>query len=77
VKETLSKTRATKSNLNAIVQSKGSLIPLDRFKVSPKKVSPKRRSPIKVGVKKNGTKKLNGAFVSDISGLKVFKRSGR
>lgn len=77
IKSTLDKTRASKSNLSAIVRSRGNLIPLDRFKVSPKKVAPKRKSPIKIGVKKDGVKPLKGAFVSDISGIKVFKRQGK
>lgn len=74
VKETLSKTRATKTSLEAIVRSRGNLIPLDRFKVSPKKVQPKRKTPIKIAVKKGGTKPTLKAFVADINGIKVFKR---
>lgn len=77
IKETLEKTKASKTNLSAIVKSRGSLIPLDRFKVTPRKVTPKRKTPIKIGVKKDGTKSLKGAFVGDISGIKIFKRSGR
>ncbi|MGG3448634.1 phage tail protein [Domibacillus aminovorans] len=77
IKSTLEKTRASKTSLNAIVRSRGSLIPLDRFKVSPRKVTPKRKASIKIGVKKNGMKTLSGAFVADINGLKVFRREGR
>lgn len=77
VKETLIKTKASRQNLNAIVRSRGNLIPLDRFKVSPKKPAPKRKAPIKVGVKKNGVKPISGAFVADISGVKVFQRQGK
>lgn len=77
IKETLEKSKSTRTNLSAIVKSRGNLIPLDRFKVSPRKVTPKRKTPIKIGVKKNGTKNLKGAFVGDIHGIKVFKRVGR
>lgn len=76
VKQTLTKTRANRSTLSAIVESSGQLIPLDRFKVSPKTPQPKRKKPIKVAVKKNGMKTLLGAFVGDIHGNKVFKREG-
>ncbi|PAQ15067.1 hypothetical protein CD798_08470 [Bacillaceae bacterium SAOS 7] len=77
IKDTLEKTRSTKSSLSAVVGSKGNLVPLDRFKVSPRKVSPKRKTPIKVGVKKNGMKPLGSAFVGDISGIKVIKRRNK
>lgn len=75
IKTTLSKTRASRSNLSAIVRSRGEPIPLDRFKVSPKTVQPKRKKPIKVGVKKDGLKEVLGAFVADISGIKIFERT--
>ncbi|MBM7580012.1 phage tail protein [Jeotgalibacillus terrae] len=77
IKETLSKTRASRTNMNAIVSSRGNLIPLDRFKVTPKNPSPKRKAPIRVGVKKGGKKTLLGAFVADINGNKVFRRQGK
>lgn len=77
IKETLEKTRASRTNINAMVKSRGELLPLDRFKVSPRKVSPKRKTPIKVGIKKSGMKTLTGGFVGDIHGIKVFKRSTR
>ncbi|WP_106494888.1 phage tail protein [Lentibacillus sp. Marseille-P4043] len=73
---TLTKTRATKSALRAKVQSSGELIPLDRFKVSPKTVNPKRKSPIKIAVKKSSVSAVMGAFVADINGRKVFQRTG-
>ena len=75
VGSTLNVTRATRSSLGAEVRSKGSPIPLDRFKVSPKTVNPNRKSPIKVAVKRDGLKKVLGAFVLDINGKKVFERT--
>ncbi|MEN8702495.1 phage tail protein [Bacillus infantis] len=77
IKQTLSKTRASRQDLHAIVKSKGELLPLDRFKVSPRSVQPKRKKPIKVAVKKEGLKPLLGAFVGEIHGTKVFKRVGK
>jgi len=77
VGSTLKVTKASRSSLGAEVRSKGELIPLDRFKVSPKTVNPKRKSPIKVAVKRDGLKKVLGAFVLDINGKKVFERTGK
>lgn len=77
VKSTLEKTRASKANMEAIVRSTGTLLPLDRFRVSPRKVTPKRKAPIKAGVKKGGMKPVKGAFVGDIHGIKVFRRQGK
>lgn len=74
IKSTLEKTKASKANMSAIVRSRGELIPLDRFKVSPRKVTPKRKTPIKVSVKKGGMKPTLKAFVGDIHGIKIFKR---
>jgi hypothetical protein len=74
VKATLSKTRASRANLSAIVRSQGEVVPLDRFKVSPKTPQPKRKKPIKVAVKKTGLKPLLRAFVVDLHGIKVFRR---
>ncbi|ECD6517303.1 hypothetical protein E2329_22820 [Salmonella enterica subsp. enterica] len=77
IKATLSKTKATKSSMQAIVESQGGLVPLDKFQVSPKTVQPLRKKPIKVGVKKNARKEVKGAFVADISGKKVFTRTDK
>ena len=74
IKATLSKTKASRSSLSGIVKSRGELIPLDRFKVSPRSVQPKRKKPIKIAVKKGSMKDAIGAFVAEINGTKVFKR---
>lgn len=75
IKPTITRTRAKRSDVNAVLKSSGPVVPLDRFKVSPKTVNPKRKSPIKVAVKKGAAKPLEGAFNADINGVKVFKRS--
>ncbi len=77
INETLTKTKASKISLKAEVRSSGALIPLDKFKVSPKTVNPKRKSQIKIGVKKDGLKIVMGAFVADINGKKVFQRESK
>lgn len=77
VQDTLKKIRASRGSLAAGVHSKGGVIGLDKFKVSPKTVNPRRKTPIRVGVKKGGMKSAGGAFVADISGAKVFKRRGK
>lgn len=77
INETLSVTKASKMSLVAQVKSSGALIPLDKFKVSPKTVNPKRKGQIKIGVKKDGLKTVMGAFVADINGKKVFQRESK
>jgi hypothetical protein len=77
IKATLTKTKATRSKLSAEVRSDGNVIPLDRFKVSPKTIKPNRKKPIKVAVKKGGVKPVLGAFVADVSGIKVFERTSK
>lgn len=77
VQSTLVVTRATLSNLGSEVRSKGNLIALDKFKVSPKTINPRRKSPVKVAVKKSGSKPLPGAFMAEINGPKLFKRTGK
>lgn len=77
INQTITKVKANRSSLTATVYSKGSPIPLDRFKISPKTVQPKRKKPIKVGVKKGGLKTTVGAFVAEINGIKVFQREGK
>ncbi|WP_227521995.1 phage tail protein [Bacillus solitudinis] len=76
ISPTLKVFRASRASLGASVQSKGGVIPLERFKISPKTINPKRKTPIKAAVKKGGAKSLGSGFVADISGPKVFKRTG-
>lgn len=75
ISSTLKKINANRGSLKAEVRSSGALIPLDRFKVSPKTVNPKRKSQLKIGVKKDGLKTIMGAFVADINGKKIFQRT--
>lgn len=77
VNATLTKIRASRGSLSAGVLSKGHLIGLDKFKISPKTVNPKRKTPITAAVKKSGGGKLGSAFPADINGMKIFRRSGK
>ncbi|GEN83625.1 hypothetical protein SLU01_19370 [Sporosarcina luteola] len=74
INATLSKIRATRGSLSSGVVSKGSLIGLDKFKVSPRTINPNRKTPLTVAVKKSGGSKVPGAFMADISGPKLFMR---
>ncbi|PKL00063.1 MAG: hypothetical protein CVV56_08085 [Tenericutes bacterium HGW-Tenericutes-1] len=68
--------KASKSNLKALVISKGSKLGLEKYKVSPTQPKPgKAPKVLKVAVKKDGLKPIEGAFVADIHGIKIFKRT--
>lgn len=77
IKKSLNSVKASPSKLTAEVRSKGKLVGLDKFKVSPKTVNPKRKSQLKIAVKKNGVKQIMGAFIANLNGTKVFKRDGK
>lgn len=76
IADTLDIRRANVSNLSAHVISKGKVIGLDKFKVSPKTANPKRKAQLKIAVKKEATKQILGAFILNLHGVKVFTRSG-
>ena len=78
VKDTLNVTKSTKATLKAEVRSSGKVIGLDHFKVTPKTVQPRRKKQLKIAVsKKAGMKQIMGAFISNLNGVKVFKREGK
>ena len=77
IKNTLVKRTANPNSLSATLRSKGRVLGLDHFKLSPKTVQPKRKKPIKVAVKKNGLKTLPGAFVANVNGPIVFVRTSK
>lgn len=77
IKKSLNSVRASPNKLVAQVTSKGKLMGLDKFKVTPKTVNPKRKSQLKIAVKKDGVKQIMGAFVASIHGTKIFKREGK
>lgn len=76
VGSTIKIVNANKGSLRAIVQSTGERLPLIKFRVSPS--SPRPKNPpkvLKVEVKRGGLKALVGAFVANVNGNKVFKRT--
>ncbi len=78
VNATINITKASKSSLGAVVKSVGERIPLIKFKVSPSNARSKNKPKVlKVSVKKGGLKELVGAFVADVNGNKVFKRTSK
>lgn len=78
VRDTIKVTKANRKSLGAVVSSTGGHIPLIKFKVSPKTARPKKQPKIlKAAVKKDGLKEVIGAFVANVNGDKVFKRTSR
>lgn len=76
VNSTISITKASSGRLGAIVKSKGARMPLIKFNVRPKNPRPKNPPKVlRVEVKKGGLKELVGAFVANVSGNKIFKRT--
>lgn len=76
INSTITISKASSGNLNASVRSSGERIPLIKFKVSPSSPRPKKPPKVlRVEVKKGGLKDLIGAFVANVNGNKVFKRT--
>ena len=73
--ETFTIRKASRNNLTARAKSKGGVIGLEKYKVTPSKARPGHPPRVlKVAVKRDGMKELTGAFVADINGMKVFTR---
>lgn len=76
INSTINITKSNRGSLRAVVKSSGERIPLIKFKVSPSQPRPKNPPKVlRVEVKKGGLKDLVGAFVANINGNKVFKRT--
>jgi len=76
VRETFAVNKASKGRLTASVYSQAGSLPLDKFKFSPKQPRPKNPQILKVAAKKTGMKELRHAFVANVSGTKIFERTG-
>ncbi|MCD5324773.1 MULTISPECIES: phage tail protein [Pontibacillus] len=78
IKETMNVKRANYNSLSASIITRGNLIGLDHFKVSPSE--PRHHTPprsLKAGVEKGSLKKIPGAFVANAgNGNFVFQRQG-
>lgn len=70
---------ATPSDLSAMVVSRGNLIALTKFRVTPNKPQPKRRREIIVRVKRGAGGPIKKAFVARMKSghVGVFKRAGK
>ena len=63
-RQSLSITKATAANLQGIVQSRGSTIPLAGFRVAPSRVTSKRpKGGLSVSVRRGGGGKIGNAFI--------------
>lgn len=79
VTSTIKINKASPSDLSAMVLSRGNLIALTRFRVTPKKPQPKRKKEIMVRVKRGGGGSIKKAFVAKMKSghVGVFKRAGK
>jgi hypothetical protein len=78
INATIKIAKASQKRLGAVVLSKGAKLPLDKYRFTPKQPRPKKPpKSLKVAVRKNGLKELIGAFVADIQGNKIFKRTSK
>lgn len=78
INKTFSIKKASKNNLRAVIISKDTKLGIEKYKISPKQPRPgKPPTSLKVAVKKDGLKPIEGAFVADIHGIKVFKRTSK
>lgn len=80
IKDTMETVKASRSNLGALVVSKGERLGLDNFRFKPKKPRPKNPPTLQVAVKRDGYKKLKSAFVTDINENGkplIFERVGK
>lgn len=78
VRSTIKLSRANSRNMEGVITSIGSPIPLYDFKVNPKTVNGRRRSPIRVSVKKGQQSALGKSFIARLGSGKVgvFERLG-
>lgn len=78
IRETISISKASSSNLEAVVKSVSPPLPLRDFQVSPKTQNGKRRSPIRVAIKKGRKTSFDRTFVVRTGGsINVFERVGK
>ncbi|MCL6456495.1 MAG: phage tail protein [Gorillibacterium sp.] len=70
---------ASEADLSASVISKGSVIPLIKFKVNPKTPQPKRRKPLTATVRKGEGGPIARAFTAQMKSgyIGVFQRAGK
>ncbi|MFY0545457.1 phage tail protein [Brevibacillus sp. H7] len=71
--------RATSSDPSAMVLSRGSVMALPKFRVTPKRPQPKRKAAVVVRVKRGEGGPIKKAFVARMKSghIGVFKRAGK
>lgn len=71
--------KATPTNLNAEIRSKGSVVKLYNFRVTPKTLQTKKKKITKVGVKKGSNKPISNGFVAKMKSghINVFTRTSK
>lgn len=79
VLDTIKIHRATPDDLNAIILSRGNLIPLMKFRVSPNRPTPGKKRTVVARVKRNGGGSITNAFVTRLKNghVGVFNRAGK
>jgi hypothetical protein len=79
VTSTIKLYRATPEDLSSVVVSRGNLLALSKFRVTPSQPQPNRRRPIIVRVKRGSGGIITGAFVARMSSghIGVFNRIGK
>lgn len=79
VKSTIKVYPASPGDLSALVVSRGNLIALTKFRITPKKPQPKRKSDIIVRVKRGSGGPVKKAFVAKMKSghTGVFRRAGK
>lgn len=71
--------RASSGDLSGMIISRGHLLALTKFRVTPKRPQPKRKSPVKVRVKRGEGGPIKNAFVARMQSghTGVFARVGK
>lgn len=71
--------RASMANLTATVTSRGGVVALSKFQVTPRQPQPKRKKPVIVRVKRGGGGPIPSVFVAKMQSghIGVFSRAGK
>lgn len=79
VSSTIKIYKASETDLNALVISRGNLMPLMKFRVTPRKPTPNRKKPIVARVKRGSGGPIKHAFVARMNSghIGVFTRAGK
>jgi len=78
IRDTIRIDKATYADPHAMILSRGKLLALSKFRITPKSPAPNRTKPIKVRVKRGEGGEIPNAFVSSMNSghVGVYKRVG-